>query len=335
MGDEYEGGYEQGRSGAMYTGRNSIDYAGYLQGDAMRRQAEGGGGGGGGGGPINFKGKVMQFAIVGMMLGGMLGLLFSHASWLGFVIGAAIGGAIGAALRLMIAAIAWPLKMLLRLLPFALSIVVGYFVGLAFGAVASDQWHSPREQTMMQFGVTGAGIFFVLWALRRLTRRKRPARGMPGGASSLLVAFGAVALLLSNSCTPKVDTDAMARALTQLDEEWSKAAATKNAATVASYYAADAVAYAPNEPMAMGQPSAEKVWASYFADSTFSISWKTDNAGVAQSGDLGFTTGTYVDSFKKPDGTLVTENGKYVCIWAKQADGKWKAVHDIWNTDSK
>jgi ketosteroid isomerase-like protein len=35
--------------------------------------------------------------------------------------------------------------------------------------------------------------------------------------------------------------------------------------------------------------------------------------------------------------TVASRNatGKYVCIWAKQADGTWKAIHDIWNTDSK
>ncbi len=123
--------------------------------------------------------------------------------------------------------------------------------------------------------------------------------------------------------------------LTQLDENWSNVAATRNADSLASFYAADAIAYPPNEPMAIGQPAAKKVWASYFADSTFSISWKTDHARVSKSGDLGFTAGTYEDSFTGPDGAPVTERGKYVCVWAKQADGTWKAVRDIWNTDSK
>jgi ketosteroid isomerase-like protein len=155
------------------------------------------------------------------------------------------------------------------------------------------------------------------------------------GLRSILAAGGAVGVLLAASCAPTVDTGAIAKALTQLDDDWSKAAATRNVDTVASFYAADAIAYPPNEPIAIGQPAAKKVWASYFADSTFSISWKTDHAGVSQSGDLGFTTGTYEDSLRGPDGTLITEKGKYVCIWAKQADGTWKAIHDIWNTDSK
>jgi ketosteroid isomerase-like protein len=79
---------------------------------------------------------------------------------------------------------------------------------------------------------------------------------------------------------------------------------------VASFYATDAIVYPPNGPMAFGQAVAKKVWASGFADSTFSISWKTEHAGVSKSGDLGFTTGTYEDSFRGPDGNMVTEKGK-------------------------
>lgn len=152
---------------------------------------------------------------------------------------------------------------------------------------------------------------------------------------SVSVVVGAVGVLLAASCAPSADTAAMAKTLTQLDDDWSKAAATKNADDVASFYAADAIAYPPNEPVAIGQAAAKRVWASYFADSTFSISWKTEHAGVSKSGDLGFTAGSYEDSYRGPDGTLVTERGKYVCTWAKQPDGSWKAIHDIWNADSK
>jgi len=38
--------------------------------------------------------------------------------------------------------------------------------------------------------------------------------------------------------------------------------------------------------------------------------------------------------FRRPDGTLIRGGGKYLCVWQRQADGSWKAVHDMWNTDS-
>lgn len=146
----------------------------------------------------------------------------------------------------------------------------------------------------------------------------------------LLVA-GAVAFLVSLHPAQAAGIDANAKVLAQLDDEWSKAAGARDAERVASFYAEDAIAYPPGMPMAMGRAAAQRVWATYFVNATFKISWKADHAGI--SGDLGFTAGTFEDSYKGADGKLVKETGKYVCTWAKQKDGSWKAEHDIWNAD--
>ena len=151
---------------------------------------------------------------------------------------------------------------------------------------------------------------------------------------SIFAVGGTFAMLLAAE-PAFADIEANAKELAKLDNDWSNAAGKKDVDAVASFYADDAVAYPPNEPIAVGRAEAKKVWAAYFADPTFSISWKTVHAGVSKSGDLGFTSGTYEDSFKGPDGKTVTEKGKYVCTWRKDKDGKWKAIHDIWNTDSK
>ncbi len=126
-----------------------------------------------------------------------------------------------------------------------------------------------------------------------------------------------------------------AKALVKLDKEWSAAAGKRDVEKVASFYAEDAVAYPPNEPVCVGREAAKKVWAAYLSDQSFNISWKSMHAEIAKSGELGFTSGTYEDSFKGPDGKLVHENGKFLCVWKKQADGSWKAIHDMWNTDTK
>jgi ketosteroid isomerase-like protein len=151
---------------------------------------------------------------------------------------------------------------------------------------------------------------------------------------SVFAAGITIAALGSTSCTRAVDTAALAQTLTQLDDAWSKAAATRNADNVAAFYAADAIAYPPGGPIAVGQAAARGVWAAAFADSSYTVSWRTDHASVSQSGDLGFTAGTYEESFRKPNGARVTTKGKYVCVWKHQADGSWKALRDIWNPDS-
>ena len=123
-----------------------------------------------------------------------------------------------------------------------------------------------------------------------------------------------------------------ANTLSSLDDEWSKAAGNKDAERTASFYAEDAVAYPPNEPAAHGREAAKRVWAAYFALPDFKISWKTTAAG--SDGNQGWTAGTYEDSFTD-GGKTVTEKGKYLCVWRKGPDGKWKAIHDMWNSDSK
>jgi ketosteroid isomerase-like protein len=146
-----------------------------------------------------------------------------------------------------------------------------------------------------------------------------------------------LALCAAVSASPAraADMDANAKALAKLDGDWSNLAATKDAHQVAAFYADDAIAYPPNQPMVVGRETAEKVWAAYFALPEFAIAWTTLHAGVSKSGDLGFTTGTYEDSYKGADGNVVSEKGKYVCVWKKGKDGRWKAIHDTWNSDTK
>jgi len=138
-------------------------------------------------------------------------------------------------------------------------------------------------------------------------------------------------LVLGVAANAAGDMSAEAKALAKLDDDWSAAAATRDAKRVASFYAEDAVAYPPNESVAVGRAAAEKVWAAYFAEPTYRISWKTTHAEV--TGAVGYTSGTYEDSFKGPDGKMVNGKGKYLCVWKKQSDGSWKAIHDMWNTD--
>jgi ketosteroid isomerase-like protein len=125
------------------------------------------------------------------------------------------------------------------------------------------------------------------------------------------------------------------KALITLDDDWSAAAATRDAARVASFYAEDAIAYPPDEPVAIGRDAAQKVWAAYFAEPSFTISWKTLHAEISASGELGYTAESYVVGVKGPDGKPLTEQGKYLCVWKRQKDGAWKAVQDVWNADAK
>lgn len=57
---------------------------------------------------------------------------------------------------------------------------------------------------------------------------------------------------------------------------------------------------------------------------------------VAASGDLASETGHFEWTLtpKTKGGKPMTETGKYVVVWKKQADGSYKLFRDIWNSDA-
>ena len=139
-------------------------------------------------------------------------------------------------------------------------------------------------------------------------------------------------LLMRPIAASAADDPKAAAELKALDAEWAKAAGAKNVDKTVSYYADDAVAYPPGVPAVRGRENFKKAWGEMLGTPGLqSFGWKTTSAGA--DGNLGYTSGTYQETVKSKDGKTTTETGKYVCVWRKGADGKWKAIHDIWNAD--
>ncbi len=133
---------------------------------------------------------------------------------------------------------------------------------------------------------------------------------------------------------PRPDTRAAdEQAIRSTDIDWSNAAATKNPDRAASYYADDAVMLPPNIPKASGKQAIQEVWKQFMAMPGFAISWQPDSVQASRGGDLGYTTGTYQLTINGPKGQPINDRGKYVAVFKKQADGSWKAVADIFNSD--
>ncbi len=49
---------------------------------------------------------------------------------------------------------------------------------------------------------------------------------------------------------------------------------------------------------------------------------------MARSGDLAYETGTYTMTLSDAKTKPSTDQGHYVVVWQKQADGTWKVVLD-------
>ena len=123
------------------------------------------------------------------------------------------------------------------------------------------------------------------------------------------------------------------QALRDLDAQWSAAAAAKNVDKTVSFYSDDAVVMPPNAPSATTKEAIRNVWKDFFTSPGSVISWKATKVEVAKSGDLACVSGTYEETTTDAGGKPVKDRGKYVEVWEKQADGKWKCGADIWNSE--
>jgi len=123
------------------------------------------------------------------------------------------------------------------------------------------------------------------------------------------------------------------QALRDADAQWSKAAEAKDLDKTVSYYADDAIVMPPNASAATTKEAIRSAWKEMLTTPGAAISWKATKVQVAQAGDLAYVSGTYEETMTDASGQSVKDHGKYVEIFKKQADGTWKVVADIWNSD--
>ncbi len=136
------------------------------------------------------------------------------------------------------------------------------------------------------------------------------------------------AFMLGALANPQSDGTA---ALLRIENEFMKAAAEHGSKGYLSYYAEDAVEVPNGAALLQGKPEIAKTMG--FLDSPDNhLTWTPVGAGIAASGDLGYTYGTYEFRFKDKEGKPVVSHGKYTTIWKKQKDGNWKVALDMGHT---
>jgi uncharacterized protein (TIGR02246 family) len=142
-------------------------------------------------------------------------------------------------------------------------------------------------------------------------------------------------LALSTACQSQATSDTRANeaALRKLDDEWSKAVGSRDLEKTISYYSDDAVVMPPNIPTLTGKEPIRTLWKSMLESPQFSGGWKATKVEVARSGDLAYVSGNYEFNETDRSGNPMTDKGKYLEVWKKQADGSWKCVADMFSSD--
>jgi ketosteroid isomerase-like protein len=150
-------------------------------------------------------------------------------------------------------------------------------------------------------------------------------------AALLRVIAGGLVLLLAG-CQPRVDVTAATRDLLKTDQAWATLAASNGPVdSVVAYWTSDARVILPGQPVLVGTDAIRQMIAATRAIPGFHISWVPDSAVVSSSGDFGYTYGTNRITAPDSAGALHTAEGRYITIWRKQPDGRWRCSVDISN----
>jgi len=145
---------------------------------------------------------------------------------------------------------------------------------------------------------------------------------------------GCIALLsLTFAGTASAKDPKIEQALRDLDAQWSNAASAKDVDKVVSFYSDDAIVLPANAPIATTKAAIRNLWSGLLTSPGVNMNWKTTKVEVSKSGDMAYASGTYELTMNDPSGKPVNDRGKYLVVWEKQTDGKWKCGADIWNSD--
>jgi uncharacterized protein (TIGR02246 family) len=154
------------------------------------------------------------------------------------------------------------------------------------------------------------------------------------------VCAGAVALaLMMAGCQqappePKVDLAAEIAKVKETDAAWLKAVQSKDAVAAASYYADTGQMLPANMAIVTGKDAIQKAWGEMIQMPGFALTWENTDTQVSAGGDMAYNIGKYEFTTNDAKGKPMTDKGKFVVVWKKTADGNWKVVADIFNSDA-
>jgi uncharacterized protein (TIGR02246 family) len=161
---------------------------------------------------------------------------------------------------------------------------------------------------------------------------------MPRNTSLIL---GLALLVLTIGCAnapapPPPDTRAAdVQAVKDVEAAWVKDASTKDAGKWASYFTEDGSGLYPGAGILNGKAAIKAAMVPILADPNFSLTFQSTRAMASKGGDMVYSQGTYTMTMTNPKTKkLITDKGKYLTVYTKQADGSWKAVADTFNSDS-
>ena len=197
----------------------------------------------------------------------------------------------------------------------SLDALSGYTIGVAVYAPAENR-------------PPGIGRYIAFWSRRRGGPWQISAYAEVGEASPVAMTPFTAGVEVPRLALSGKGQSAAAGILTADSDFADESAINGTAAAFADAVATDGVIFGGPELIVGPRAVAEFFQAQRGA----SLSWHPIYAFGAASGDLGFTIGESVATSRGQSGAAVQRFGKYLTVWRKEPNGKWKFVVDGGNS---
>jgi uncharacterized protein (TIGR02246 family) len=115
--------------------------------------------------------------------------------------------------------------------------------------------------------------------------------------------------------------------LEDFDTAYNEAFNAGDAAGCAAFFTEDVLLMSPDQPMTRGRKAFEDTYRSRMDDSTGGTH-TNELVEFGVDGDLAYQVGTFAVT-----GSNADEQGKFVNVLKRQADGTWKVAVSIFNSD--
>ena len=141
-------------------------------------------------------------------------------------------------------------------------------------------------------------------------------------------------LLLSMACAVASDPTAEKAALLHADRAFDSATAAGGLEGWVSFVGDSGRQTDARGDFVTGPAAIRELMRGLLNDTTRSLRWAPDLADVSGDGTLGYTWGRWTMAVRDSMGSHEAGRGRYLTVWRKQLDGKWKLEADI-GTDTK
>lgn len=102
---------------------------------------------------------------------------------------------------------------------------------------------------------------------------------------------------------------------------------------VTGFYATDAIILPSGATTIEGIDSIREFWRAAPDHGLVSLTIETETTEV--SGDIGFEVGRFNRTLRPRHGAPFQENGKFLVVYRRQEEGVWRAIAEMFNTNSR